>query len=275
VFDPAMHAGALKRLTMESDLRRGLEHGELMVYYQPIVSLSTGKIIGFEALSRWLRAEGMVPPADFIPIADETGLILPINRALLQEACCQLRSWQLQFACDPPLTMSVNISPKQFSQQDLPQQIADILDEAGIAPSVVNLEIMETIAMGDADRALSLLSELKALGFRLSLDDFGTGYSSLARLPRLPIDTLKIDRIFISNMEVNDENHEIVRLIMQLAHGLGLEVVAEGTESESQISELRRLDCEMAQGYLYSPPVSSKAAFGLLLHCYREVALPN
>jgi PAS domain S-box-containing protein len=271
VFDPAMHSSAVRRLKLETDLRLGIERGELIVYYQPIVSLASGKIIGFEALSRWLRPEGMVSPVDFIPVADETGLILPINKALLLEACAQLRSWQSQFDCDPPLTMSMNITPRQFALPDLAEGIGEMLKQTGVAPGTINLEIMETIAMGDADRALSVLSELKALGVRLSIDDFGTGYSSLSRLPRFPVDALKIDRVFISNMNVDHESHEIVRLIVMLAHSVGLKVVAEGTETEEQITELKQLKCEMAQGFLYSPPVDRKAAFGLLLRSHEPV----
>jgi PAS domain S-box-containing protein len=264
VFDPAMHSSALQRLRLETELRRGLENGELLVYYQPVVSLGTGRIIGFEALSRWRTPAGLVPPAEFIPVADETGLILPLNRALLREACQQLRKWQSQFAFDPPLSMSVNLAPRQFNQPELLDEIATILRETGVSPSALNFEIMETIAMGDADRALSILSDLKALGVRLSIDDFGTGYSSLSRLPRFPIDALKIDRSFIVNMSSDHESREIVRLIIMIAHSVGLKVVAEGTETKDQIGELKKLGCEMAQGYFYSPPVSSQAAFGLL-----------
>jgi predicted signal transduction protein with EAL and GGDEF domain len=200
LFDPAMHATAVRRLNLETDLRRALERGELVVYYQPIISLTTGKIIGFEALSRWQRSDAVVAPGEFIPLADETGLILPINRALLYESCRQLRFWQTQLGCNPPHTMSVNIAPKQFAQQELANEIATILKDVDVDPGTINLEITETIAMCDPDRALAVLSDLKALGARISLDDFGTGYSSLSRLPRFPIDAVKIDRIFISNM---------------------------------------------------------------------------
>jgi diguanylate cyclase (GGDEF)-like protein/PAS domain S-box-containing protein len=271
VFDPTMHSSAVRRLKLETDLRLGIERGELIVYYQPIVSLASGKIIGFEALSRWQRPDGMVSPVEFIPVADETGLILPINKALLLEACTQLRSWQSQFDCNPPLTMSMNITPRQFALPDLAEGIGEMLKQTGVAPGTVNLEIMETIAMGDADRALCVLSELKALGVRLSIDDFGTGYSSLSRLPRFPVDALKIDRVFISNMNVDHESHEIVRLILMLAHSVGLKVVAEGTETEEQVAELKRLNCEMAQGFLYSPPVDPKAALALLLRSHEPV----
>ncbi len=274
VFDPAMHSSAVRRLKMETDLRRALENGELTVYYQPIVSLQSVRITGFEALSRWRHPDGMVPPAEFIPVADESGLILPINRQLLVDACQQLRAWQAQFNCDPPLTMSMNITPKQFGQPDLAREISALLNQTGVAPGTIHLEIMETIAMGDADRAQGVLSDLKALGVRLSIDDFGTGYSSLSRLPRFPVDCLKIDRVFISSMINDHDSHEIVRLIIMLAHSLGLKVVAEGTETEDQIRELQRLDCEMAQGYLFSPPVDSEAASQLLHRSCREALIP-
>ncbi len=265
LFDPAMHYRAVQRLRLETDLRRGLENGELLVYYQPIVCLASGKIIGFEALSRWRRPEGLVSPAEFIPVADEIGLIVPINETLLRTACQQLRHWQKQFVGESPLTMSVNLAPKQFGMPELAGQIKTVLQETGIAPHLVSFEIMETVAMEDAENALMVLSELKALGVRLSIDDFGTGYSSLSRLPRLPIDALKIDRSFISNLQHENENLEIVRLIIMLAHSIGLNVVAEGTETENQIDVLKRLGCEMAQGYFYSPPVSAQSASDLLM----------
>jgi len=171
----------------------------------------------------------------------------------------------MQFVSDPPLSMSVNIVPRQFAQPALAKEIAATLNEAAVMPDTVSLEILETMAMGDADRAMFILSELKELGVRLSLDDFGTGYSSLSRLPRLPIDSLKIDRIFIANMKTDHESYEIVRLILKLAHSLELEVVAEGTETEAQIADLKQLGCEKAQGYLYSRPVTAEAASELLL----------
>jgi PAS domain S-box-containing protein len=271
VFDPAMHSSAVRRLKLETDLRLGMERGELLVYYQPIVSLASGRIVGFEALSRWRRPEGMVSPSEFIPVADETGLILPINRSLLLEACKQLRSWQNQYECDPPLTMSVNISPRQFASPDLTREIGAILENTGVAARTLHLEIMETIAMGNADRALDVLSELKGLGVCLSIDDFGIGYSSLSRLPKFPVDALKIDRVFISNMHLDRGSFEIVRMIIMLAHSVGLKVVAEGTETEEQIWELKQLGCEMAQGYLYSPPTDARSASQLLSRSLQPV----
>lgn len=216
--------------------------------------------MGFEALSRWRHGHRVIPPSEFITVADETGLILPINRALLLESCLQIRHWQAEFKCDPPLTISVNLTPKQFAQPDLTKQIAGALAETSLPATAVSLEIMETVAMGDVDRALLLLHDLKSIGVRLSLDDFGTGYSSLSRLPRFPIDALKIDRAFISQMNEDAESCEIVYLINRLAHSLGLTVVAEGTETDEQIRSLKDMGCEMAQGYLYSPPIDSEAA---------------
>ena len=265
VFDPEMHTSAVRRLQLETDLRQGLERGELIVYYQPIVSLQSGTITGFEALSRWRRGGRIAPPAEFIALADETGLIVPLNRALMKEACQQLRAWQSRFGCDPPLTMSFNVSQKQFDQPDLVEEIRALVEQAGVPANTVSLEIMETIAMGNADHALSVLAALKKSGVLLSLDDFGTGYSSLSRLPRFPVDTLKIDRLFISNMIADRDHYEIVRLVITLAHSIGLQVVAEGTETEEQVEALRRLGCEMAQGYLYSPPVDVDAASEFLM----------
>jgi PAS domain S-box-containing protein len=264
VFDPEMHSSAVHRLRMETDLRRALEQHELLVYYQPITSLHTGKIAGFEALSRWKTPKGMIPPGEFIPVADESGLILNINRELYTEACQQLRSWQAEFDCDPPLSMSLNISPKQFAQPELVMEIQSILERTGVPPAAVHFEIMETMAMGEPGRTISMLADLKALGVHLSLDDFGTGYSSLSRLPKFPLDALKIDRVFIADMTTNNESYEIVRLIVRLAHSLGLKVVAEGTEHADQIGELQKLGCEMAQGYFFSPPVDDTEVRKLL-----------
>ncbi len=264
VFDHAMHAGAIKRLQLETDLRKGVELNQFRVYYQPVVSLHSGQIVGFETLSRWQRPEGLVMPAEFIPLADETGIILSMNRQLLYEACRQVRSWQTQFPSDPALSVNVNISPKQFAQPDLASQLGNILQETGLAPSSLNLEITETIAMADAQRSAAVFSELKALGVRLDIDDFGTGYSSLSRLQGFPVDTLKIDRSFISRVDTDVETAEIVRVIVMLARGLHLEVVAEGVETQAQADWLKEVGCELAQGYLFSKPVPSETIAQLL-----------
>jgi len=264
VFDQAMHAGAIKRLQLETDLRKGIELNQFRVYYQPVVSLHSGQIVGFETLSRWQRPEGLVMPAEFIPIADETVIILAMNRQLLYEACRQVRSWQTQFPSDPPLSVNVNISPRQFAQPDLASQLGKILQETGLAPSSLNLEITETIAMADAQRSAAVFSELKALGVRLDIDDFGTGYSSLSRLQGFPVDTLKIDRSFISRVDTDLETAEIVRIIVMLARGLHLEVVAEGVETQAQADWLKDVGCELAQGYLFSKPVPGETIAQLL-----------
>jgi PAS domain S-box-containing protein len=264
VFDIAMHSGAVKRLQLETDLRKAVDLGEFRVHYQPIISLDSEQIVGFEALSRWLRPQGMVMPNDFIPVADETGIILSINRHLLLEACHQLRSWQSLFPSDPPLSLSVNISSKQFVQANLAAQIGQLLQQGGMDPRCIDLEITETIAMADAERSEGVLSELKALGVGLDIDDFGTGYSSLSRLQGFRVDTLKIDRVFVSRMDSDDKTYEIVRVIVMLAHHLGLKVVAEGVETQAQLDLLRRLGCERAQGYLFSRPVDHEAILKLL-----------
>ena len=275
VFDSAMHTSAVKRLSLETDLRRALELGEFRVHYQPIVSLQSGKIAGFEALSRWQRPEGLLSPAHFIQIAEETGIILPMNRLLLREACLQLRAWHAQFPCDPPLTMSVNVTPREFAQPDLAAQMGAILAEVGIDPGCINVEITETIAMADPARSNIVLSELKALGVHLSIDDFGTGYSSLSRLQGLPVDTLKIDRAFISKMETDSETGEIVRIIIMLAKSLGLKVVAEGAENLEQVSLLKQLKCELVQGYFFARPGDHNAAEALLMRSAWVEALPS
>jgi PAS domain S-box-containing protein len=264
VSDTAMHEAAVKRLRLETDLRKAFEQGEFRVFYQPIVSLQTGKITGFEALTRWQHEERIVPPIEFIAVAEEIGLIIPMNRQLRREACLQLQSWQSEFPATPPLTMSVNITPKEFAQPDLASEIGKTLAEIGFDPSCLQLEIIETVAMGDAEKSGRVLAQLKALGVRLSIDDFGTGYSSLSRLRRIPVDTLKIDRAFIMNMDSDLESHEIVRIIIMLAHNLGLKVVAEGTETEEHIRLLKQLNCEMSQGYNYSRPADAQAMLKLL-----------
>jgi PAS domain S-box-containing protein len=269
VSDAAMHANALKRLRLERDLRKALDQEEFRVYYQPIVSLKTGKITGFEALTRWQRPEGLLSPIEFIAVAEEIGLIVPMNRQLLREACQHLQSWQSQFPSSPPLTMSVNITPNEFAQPDLASEIRKSLEQTGVDPGCLQLEIIETIAMGDAEKSGHVLSQLKALGVCLSIDDFGTGYSSLSRLRRIPVDTLKIDRAFISHMDSDLESREIVRIIIMLAHNLGLKVVAEGTETEAHINLLKQLNCEMAQGYFFSRPADDQAMLKLLV-CNRS-----
>jgi diguanylate cyclase (GGDEF)-like protein len=265
VFDVAMHQQAVARLRLETDLRNAIDRKEFRVHYQPIVSLKTGQITGFEALLRWRRPRvGLVGPDAFIKPAEETGLILAIGRWVLQEACSQVRSWQCRYPSHSRLTISVNVSPKQFSDPNLVIEVLSVLGRTRLDPCCLNLELTETAAMSDVEKTGNILSELKALGIRLSIDDFGTGYSSLNYLRRFPVDTLKIDRSFVSNMDA-DDNRKIVATIVMLAHNLGLRVVAEGTETEEQLSQLKELQCEFAQGYLFSEPLESDKAEQLLL----------
>ncbi len=264
IFDPTKHASAVQRLQLETDIRKGLELGEFKVFYQPIVSLQNGRIVGFEALSRWLRPTGLVPPSEFITVADESGLILALNRQLMQDSARQLKIWQEQFPAEPPLYVSVNVTSKQFAQPTMPAEIAQILEKTGLATKHFQLEITETITMTDPVHALSLLIELRELGFRISIDDFGTGYSSLSRLQRFPADSLKIDRAFISKMDNDKESQEIVKLIVTLGHTLGMKVVGEGTETEDHVNRLKAMNCELAQGYFFSKPVDTVAINKLL-----------
>jgi len=276
VFDIAMHAGAVRRLELETELRKALELGEFRTHYQPIISLKTGRITGFEALTRWQHGDRLLAPAEFIAVADETGLIIPMNRLLLREACEQVTSWHAQFPAEPALTMSVNITSKEFAHPNLAKGIGETLKQTGLDSKNLQLEITETIAMGDPERAASVLSELKALGVRLSVDDFGTGYSSLSRLQQFPVDSLKIDRAFISRMDSDAESHKIVRIIIMLAQNLGLVTVAEGTETEEQVNQLKELDCGFAQGYYFSKPADHQAISDLLLKVNksRQIAKP-
>jgi EAL domain-containing protein (putative c-di-GMP-specific phosphodiesterase class I) len=266
VFDPKMREQAVARLQLETDLRRAIEHQQFQVYYQPIVSLDTGKVTGFEALVRWMHPiRGMVSPAEFIPLAEETGLIGSIDWWVLREACRQLGAWQQEFGATLPLTISVNASGLQLSQLGFLERLDQILRETGVKGQSLKLEITESGLLKNAPCGVYMLEQLKALGVQLSIDDFGTGYSSLARLHQLPIDTLKIDRSFVSQIGNNDsESLEIVRAIMTLAHSLEMDVIAEGVETQEHLRQLRSLECEYGQGYFFSRPVDSQAASKLL-----------
>jgi diguanylate cyclase (GGDEF)-like protein len=274
IFDKAMRARAMDRLGLERDMRRAVERRELFLQYQPIVSLATGSLRGFEALVRWQHPErGLIPPAKFIPIAEETGMIIPVGKWVLGEACRQMSRWQKLSRLDGPLPVSVNLSGKQFLQPDLLEQIQEVLRETGLDPRGLKLEITETVVMENIETATHTLEQLRALGVELSIDDFGTGYSSLSYLQRFPVSTLKIDRSFISRMTESDGTAEIVRTIMQLAQNLGMDVVAEGVETESQRAQLRDFECEFGQGYFFSRPMDGDAAEALLLNCFPHVAV--
>jgi diguanylate cyclase (GGDEF)-like protein/PAS domain S-box-containing protein len=265
VFDEAMHTSAMIRMKLEADLRQAALRREFQLRYQPIVSLQTGRIACFEALLRWNSPErGLVSPDDFIPVAEETKLILPLGLWALREAAEQLRRWQTTYWMRPPLMISVNLSCRQFFQNDLVYQIERILLETGLDARCLRLEITESSIMEQVETALVALARLKSLGIRLAIDDFGKGYSSLSYLHQFPCDMLKIDRSFICRMGAGGENTEIARTIVGLAQGLGLEVVAEGIETEYQLAHLRNLGCQYAQGYLFSRPLASDAAGELL-----------
>jgi len=269
VFDKAMHAVAMNLLQMETDLRRALERQEFFIQYQPIVALDNFNLRGFEALVRWQHPErGLISPMDFIPIAEDTGQILPIGQWALHEACRQMRRWQRRFPSDPPLFISVNLSSKQFTQPDLLEEVKEILDDTKLDPRSLKLEITESVVMENIDTATEMLRQLRALGVQLSIDDFGTGYSSLSYLHRFPIDTLKVDRSFVMRMVDNNENIEIVRTILMLAQNLGMDVVAEGVETKEQLALLRKLGCENGQGYFFSRPVSVGGAEKIIADTY-------
>jgi EAL domain-containing protein (putative c-di-GMP-specific phosphodiesterase class I) len=266
VFDPAMHSPVVDRLQMETDLRRAIERQEFRVHYQPIVSLSTGRITGFEALVRWQHPQrGLVYPTEFIATAEETGLISPIGWWTLREACHQLSVWQEQFPGTQPLTMNVNLSCKQFTQSDLLEQIDAILQASKLVVGSLKLEITESVVMDNPELVKALLLELKKRKINLCIDDFGTGYSSLSRLHHFPISTLKIDRSFVSRIGALGENSEIVQAIVMLAQTLSMDVVAEGIEVLEQVSPLIALQCEYGQGYFFSKPLDSEAARELLM----------
>ncbi len=258
VFDQTMHTRAVTLLQLETDLRQSLERDELLVYYQPIIDLATMRLMGFEALMRWNHPQrGIVPPGEFIPVSEETGLIIPMTLWILRKACHQMVEWQKRSPLNQNLMMSINLSTKHFTQTDLVDQIKNIIVETGINPHSVKLELTESAVMDNAENAILMLKQLRSLGVRLSIDDFGTGYSSLSYLHRFPIDILKVDRSFVSTMEDGSENGEIVRTIIALAKTLGLSVIAEGIESIHQLHQLRILGCEYGQGYLFSRPVPS------------------
>ena len=263
VFDKGMHTHAVYLLKMENDLRRALDREEFCVYYQPIVSLESGQLSGFEALIRWQHPErGFVNPADFIPLAEDTGLIVPIGQWILKRACQQLAKWQWQSPANRNLFMSVNLSSKQIAQPDLVNWIREVLEETNLEAKYLKLEITESSVMDNAEMAVRLLKRLQALGVQLSIDDFGTGYSSLGYLHRFPVNTLKIDRSFVGRIGEAAENIEIVRTIISLAENMGMEVVAEGVETLSQLTQLRKLNCQYGQGYLFSRPVDAESVTG-------------
>jgi len=271
IFDAEMRAQAVARLELESDLRRAVDNQEFVLYYQPKVSLKTNKIVGVEALVRWVHpTRGLVPPDEFIPLSEETGLIVPIGLWVLREACMAMHRWQSEFPTDPPLEVSVNVSVRQFREPDLQDQIAAILAETKLNPATLQLEITESVLMDDVDDVAILLNGLKTLGVGLKIDDFGTGYASLKCLNRLPFDVLKIDRSFVVNMAQKDGTADTIRTILLLAENLGMEVVAEGIENKDQLNELQALHCDYGQGFYFSPPVDPQALGDLIRRARQE-----
>jgi EAL domain-containing protein (putative c-di-GMP-specific phosphodiesterase class I) len=242
---------------MEKSLRRAMETEDFELYYQPKVDVCTGEIVAMEALIRWRHAQrGMVPPAEFIPLAEELGLIIPIGAWVLVTACRQNKQWQ--DAGLPHLRVAVNLSAVQFRQKNLAEFVAQVLDDVGLDASYLELEVTESVIMQNAEEATLILKKLHAKGIHLSVDDFGTGYSSLGYLKRFPLDTLKIDRSFVSDIDSNPDDAIIVKSMIALAHSLKLNVIAEGVENESQLSYLRSLGCDEYQGYYRSRPLAAK-----------------
>jgi diguanylate cyclase (GGDEF)-like protein/PAS domain S-box-containing protein len=271
IFDREMHIRNMNLLQMENDLRRAIGQNEFRVYYQPIIELETGEIREFEALIRWQHPQhGLVPPNEFICIAEETGLIIPIGKWILEESCRQTAEWQKRFPLYKNLSISVNLSAKQLMHPDLTAQVGGILRNTALNSRFLNLEVTESMVMENGDKALAVISELNRLGIALSTDDFGTGYSSLSYLHRFPFSRLKIDRSFVSKMDSDQKSEAIVRTILLLAQNLNIEVVAEGIETEPQLDSLRHLGCKTGQGYFFSKPVPAETAALLL-----QNGLPN
>jgi diguanylate cyclase (GGDEF)-like protein/PAS domain S-box-containing protein len=265
IFDEAMHAHASRKLEIETEMRSAFERTEFALFYQPIVQLDTGGLIGFESLIRWRHPKrGMIPPAEFIPIAEENGMILKIGEWTVRESCRQLREWQRHFPSAEGLTMSVNLSSKEFRQPELADKVARIIKSTGLPPKCLKLEITESHIMDNCELALTIINRLRGLGVEFSLDDFGTGYSSLSYLHRLPFSYLKIDRSFVSSMSESVENNEIVDTIIKLAQGLKLKVIAEGIETTEQADSLRLRQCDFGQGFLFSEPLAADAAHKLI-----------
>src|SRR6266403_98932 len=265
LFDADMRASVMARLQLETDLRHALERGEFRNFYQPIVALVSGEIAGFEALLRWQHpTRGLLGPIEFIPVAEETGLIRELGWWNLREACRQISEWRASLIAHPHLTISVNLSAKQFLQPNLVEDIRKLLGELALPPEALKLEITESTVMADPSAAVEMLQQIKSLGIRLAIDDFGTGYSSLSYLHRFPLDTLKIDRSFITVMEEDGEGMEIARSILPMANNLRLDVVAEGVETIQQVALLKKLQCKYGQGYYFSRPLSAEGIAALL-----------
>ena len=265
MFDRAMHAEALTRLQIETDLRHAFERDEFFLHYQPIVSLSQGRIIGAEALIRWRHFErGIVSPATFVPVAEDTGLVVPLGRWVLREACRQAHVWQGRGTEGQPFSISVNLSVREFGQPDLVRAVASILEETRCPAQSLRIEITESAIIGQKHPAIETIEQLRALGVGIHLDDFGTGYSALSYLHRLPLDAVKVDRAFTSSIDQEERPLHVVRAIISLAHAIGLEVVAEGVANLRQLELLREMGCDLAQGFIFSRPCNTEEMETLL-----------
>lgn len=262
IFDPGMRTAAVKRFQLEAELRNAIDNQEFLLYYQPIINLKTGKLAGFEALVRWQHPQqGFVSPGAFIPAAEETGLIIPMGSWILAEACSQMYAWQQIYPQAGDMMVSVNLSTKQFNQENLTEEVASILRETKLDSHNLKLELTESAAMEDVNGTIEQLVKLKSLNLKLSLDDFGTGYSSLSYLHQLPTDTLKVDQSFVGRMEEQSgDDGEIVKTIITLGHQLGMDVIAEGIETAEQLAGLQRLNCNFGQGYFFAKPLPENVA---------------
>jgi EAL domain-containing protein (putative c-di-GMP-specific phosphodiesterase class I) len=260
-----MHDTALKRLELKASLQRALEHGEFRLFYQPVIELESGRISGVEALIRWFHPErGMVPPLDFIPLAEETGLIVPIGRWVLLEACRYASDLQRRYPTEPALHMAVNLSARQVARPEIVDDVRAILEETGLDPSTLILEITESVMMQDMEMSIARLSELKTLGVQLAIDDFGTGYSSLNYVRRFPVDILKVDKSFIDGVTDGGESSALTAAVIELAGILNLRPVAEGIERADQLERLLDLHCDLGQGFFFAKPLEDNALEGLL-----------
>jgi EAL domain-containing protein (putative c-di-GMP-specific phosphodiesterase class I) len=272
IFEPVMHATIIERLDLAADLSRAIQQGQLHLCYQPEIHLRSSRIVGLEALVRWQHpTRGMVPPDQFIPLAEETGSIVSIGGWVVWEACRQAKVWQERWPATPPLTIAVNLSARQLQHPGILDEVQAALAAAGLDPQNLVLEITETAIMEQLDAAITILTELRRLGVRLALDDFGTGYSSLSYLQRLPVDILKIDRSFVSGVAGGTEDSALARAIVTLGQTLGLEVVAEGVETAEQLAALRELGCQLGQGYYFARPLGPAAVDALLERHYPSV----
>ncbi|HZR04047.1 MAG TPA: GGDEF domain-containing phosphodiesterase, partial [Burkholderiales bacterium] len=261
-YSRAMNASALEKLSMESQLRRALDRGEFLLHYQPKISAASGRVVGMEALIRWHHPElGMVPPSQFIPLAEETGLIVPIGEWVLHAACEQNQSWQRQGKAG--LHVAVNIASPHF-RQGLVASIRSALDHSGLHPALLEVELTESMLMQSVETTMVTLHEIKEMGVRLAIDDFGTGYSSLSYLKRFPLNALKIDRSFVQDLPRDPEDAAITRAIIAMAHSLRLQVVAEGVETDEQLAFLQQQGCDVFQGFLFSRPVPASEAASLV-----------